>query len=210
MDSWQQCDTKIFWGEIAPCEHVVQIYENDHVFLDLLEGYVMGGFSARDSVVLILSEEHRSELYLRLYARDISLSKKIIDSELVVLDAGLTLDKFLVNNWPDEKLFMEVVSGIIGRSRKAGRPIRAFGEMVALLWAQGLQGATVQLEQLWNKFCEKEDFTLFCAYPRNGFSDNVADSMMHICDKHTKMVAAFNQSTTQLQYINTTPVNVAL
>jgi hypothetical protein len=26
---WSKAKAEVFWGEIAPCEHVVQIYEND-------------------------------------------------------------------------------------------------------------------------------------------------------------------------------------
>jgi hypothetical protein len=32
-----------FWGEIAPSEHLVQIYESDSAFTDTLEGFVAGG-----------------------------------------------------------------------------------------------------------------------------------------------------------------------
>ncbi len=38
-ENWQHCDTKVFWGEIAPCQHVVQIYKDEQNFLDLLETY---------------------------------------------------------------------------------------------------------------------------------------------------------------------------
>lgn len=33
QDGWQIAETSVFWGEIAPTEHVVQIYENDESFL---------------------------------------------------------------------------------------------------------------------------------------------------------------------------------
>jgi hypothetical protein len=38
--------------------------------------------------------------------------------------------------------------------------------MVAMLWAEGKCGATVQLESLWNKLHHEDGFTLYCAYPR--------------------------------------------
>jgi len=40
--------SEVFWGEIAPCEHLVQIYDNDGAFLDSLEGFVAGGLRAGD------------------------------------------------------------------------------------------------------------------------------------------------------------------
>jgi hypothetical protein len=34
---------EVFWGEIAPCDHLVQIYEQEAAFMDSLEGFVGGG-----------------------------------------------------------------------------------------------------------------------------------------------------------------------
>ena len=35
---WQRSKQSVFWGEIAPCDHVVQIYEDNGSFLDMLTG----------------------------------------------------------------------------------------------------------------------------------------------------------------------------
>jgi hypothetical protein len=50
---------EMFWGEIAPCEHVVQIYNEDRAVLDALEGFVSGGLRARGSAIVIATEGHR-------------------------------------------------------------------------------------------------------------------------------------------------------
>jgi hypothetical protein len=55
------------------------------------------------------------------------------------------------------------VSGLLARARANGRRVRAFGEMVALLWEQGHHSATVRLEPQWGSFCRRETFPLFCA-----------------------------------------------
>ncbi len=52
----------------------------------------------------------------------------------------------LVNNWPDENLFFEFITTLLKRVQQNNRKVRAFGEMVAVLWEQGFNGATVQLE----------------------------------------------------------------
>jgi len=39
-NEWQQSTSHVFWGEIAPSDHLVQIYENDDVILDSLQGFV--------------------------------------------------------------------------------------------------------------------------------------------------------------------------
>ena len=71
-----------------------------------------------------------------------------------------------------------------------GRRVRAFGEMVALLWAQGHTAAIVRLEHLWHRMCQERGFSLFCAYPRVGFTQDVDASIREICAAHSKVLCA--------------------
>jgi hypothetical protein len=106
----------------------------------------------------------------------------------------------MVNDWPDENLFNQLVTELIVRAKGGGRKVRAFGEVVAILWANGQVGATIRLEHLWNGFCENEAFCLFCAYPQSGFTQDASESVMHICEAHSKMVLHSDKSTTDLFY----------
>jgi hypothetical protein len=199
-EGWSQTSTQVFWGELAPCEHVVQIYENDDAFLDLLTGYVSGGIDSGDSVVVIATASHLNSLNERLTKNGMEVSRLIKSNQYIPLDAEGTLSRFMVNGWPDENLFNHVVSEVIVRAKIDGRQVRAFGEMVAILWAKGLVGATVRLEQLWNRFCENEAFSLFCAYPKSGFIQDAAESVMHICGAHSKMIASAGKGKTDVLY----------
>ena len=199
-DSWMKTSGKVFWGEIAPCEHVVQIYEDDDVFLDLLNGFVSGGVDGGDCVVVIATAAHLKALNILLEKNGLNIQELTSNNQYIPLDASELLSKFMVNDWPDENLFMHVVSNLIFRARQQNRPVRAFGEMVAILWAEGKVGATVRLEHLWNKFCENEAFCLFCAYPRSGFTQDASESVMHICGAHSKMITGFGRSKTDIFY----------
>ena len=197
---WSRSSSQIFWGEIAPCEHVVQIYENDNVFLDLLNGYVSGGISTGDSVVVIATASHLSQLKERLAQAGLDVPKLKANDQYIPLDADETLSRFMVNGWPDENLFNDVVSELIVKAKGNGRQVRAFGEMVAILWAKGQVGATVRLEHLWIKFCENEAFCLFCAYPQSGFTQDASESVLHICGAHSKMIAGISTGKGDLFY----------
>ena len=197
---WKQVKADIFWAEVAPCDHIVQIYESDAVFIDTLAGFVGNGINTGDCCIVIATKTHLEALSEKLANFGVRVDTLIEDKRYMPLIAEEMLSKFMVNGWPDEKLFMQTVSGIIEKCHQTNRRIRAFGEMVAILWAQGHSGATVQLEHLWNKFCEKEAFCLFCAYPKTGFTGDINLSVNHICDQHSKMISGSEKQLTEIYY----------
>lgn len=199
--AWNKSAAPAFWGEIAPCEHVLQIYENDDVFLNTLTSFVSNGIHTGESTIVIATRAHLDALEGRLESYGIDINGLIFDDRYIPLDAEKVLAMFMVKDWPDETLFMQTVSAILVKARgDSNRKIRAFGEMVALLWARGLNGATVRLEYLWNKFCEKETFCLFCAYPKPGFTDDLAESIHHICNAHSKIIEGTQVHLTDVYY----------
>jgi hypothetical protein len=201
---WKHSKANVFWGEIAPCDHVVQIYDTDGVFLDALAGFVGGGINANDVCIVIATPAHLSALEERLTSYGISITGLIADDRYIPLNAEELLSAFIVDGWPDEAAFNSTVSSLLQRARGfSNRKVRAFGEMVAILWAQGNIGATVNLEHLWNKFVTNESFCLFCAYPKAGFTDDIADSMRHICLAHSKMIDGTEKQLTEVIYTET-------
>ena len=197
--NWSHRSSKSFWGEIAPSEHVVQVYEDDKVFLDLLHGFVSGGFDAGDCVIVIATPEHLEAMAGKLCESGFNLPDLQARKKYIPLDAEMVLSKFMVDDWPDEDLFNFVITDIISWT-KGVQGFRAFGEMVALLWAKGQVDATLRLEHLWNKFCAKQAFCLFCAYPQHGFQQDSTESLSHICKAHSKLVAGVRQSQTEVFY----------
>jgi DcmR-like sensory protein len=203
---WQQSKANIFWGEIAPCDHVVQIYENDAIFLDALAGFVGGGINAGDCCIVIATDTHLQALETRLLQYGVHTQVLIANNSYIPLNAEELLSRFMVNGWPDEALFIKEISTLIEKAGAGNRRIRAFGEMVAILWAQGNYGATVHLEHLWNRFCAQKSFCLFCAYPKSGFTDDINTSIMHICGTHSKMISGSEKQLTEVYYRDTEKV----
>lgn len=189
LKGWRKENMDVFWGEIAPCDHILQIYEDDKVFLETLKGFVASGLEAGESVIIIATDEHLAALHQRLRNGGFDLSSMALKDQYIPLSAQDMLSRFMINDWPDENLFCHLLTSLLLRARKGERQVRAFGEMVALLWSQGFSGATVRLEHLWNRFCETEAFSLFCAYPKSGFTEDANESMMKICGCHSKMIA---------------------
>lgn len=187
-EHWSRLATDDFWNTIGPSDHVVQIYNDEHTFLSSLEAFVTSGFAANDCVVVIATDDHLQALEQRLRFKGHNVFELKLQEQYVALNAEETLNEFMVNNWPDEALFRHTMNRFLVRARTRNRKVRAFGEMVALLSAQGNIAATVKLENLWNKMCLDEAFSLYRAYPGRSLSQNSLESILVVSGSRSKMI----------------------
>lgn len=188
-EGWLHKKSEIFWAEIPPCEHLIQIYENDEVFINSLVSFATAGIAAGEVTIIIATGGHIQVLEERMMKKGIDITAAKKSDLYIPLDAGETIKTFMVNSWPDEEKFNKLIIDLIARGN--GRRIRAFGEMVALMWAQGFNGATIHLEHLWGKFCDSGVFCLFCAYPKSGFTQDIKTSINDVCQKHSTVIAGW-------------------
>jgi hypothetical protein len=184
----RRAPTEVLWGEVAPVEHSVQFYDNESLFIDALEGFASGGLRTGKSVIVIATKVHRVALERRLRARGYDVDQARRENRYIPVDAQVALSQFMVEGWPNKALFNEVVAELFERARTDGRRVRAFGEMVVLLWKQGNNSATVRLEHLWNEYLQREAFCLFCAYPRRSFTQDAATAILEICSHHSRII----------------------
>jgi hypothetical protein len=180
---------QIFWGEIAPSEHFAQFYKSDSALNESLARFVAAGLKAGESVIVVATPEHLRELARCLAQRAVDLQAAVAEDRYITVDAEIGLASFMVQNWPDDQRFSHFVEHLIRRAAVNNRRVRVFGEMVALLWAGGQAAATVRLEHLWQQFCKTHSFSLFCAYPKAGFTKDPTDSFAQICAAHTQILS---------------------
>jgi PAS domain S-box-containing protein len=178
-----------------PHNHSVQFYSEDGFLLDALSRLIGAAIGAGDSGVVIATQAHRDELANRLAARGLDVSRAVEQGRYLALDAAETLSQFMVNGWPDERRFVELIGGAIARAQRAARTEHGratlFGEMVAILWAEGKTEAALRLEQLWNELAQSHSFSLVCAYPLAGFyREDHADPLQRICAEHSQVIPA--------------------
>jgi PAS domain S-box-containing protein len=104
---------------------------------------------------------------------------------LIALDAAATLRRFMVGDRPDPALFDAVVGDVVRAAKQQSGNVRAYGEMVSLLCAQGLYDAAIELEQLWNDLAGTVEFSLFCAYAWDLFPTvELEDAFGRVCRQH--------------------------
>ena len=175
------------WSDLGACEHAVQIYGNDPRFLDGLEAYVVAGLQAGEGVVVIATAMHLHGLEERLRRHGVDVDAARSERRYIARLAEDVLAAVMDGDWPDERRFGGTLLALLRSARGPGRRVRAFAEMVAVLWSRGHHAATIQLELLWSKACAAEKVPVLCAYPRDTFSRNATESIVEICRIHSRV-----------------------
>lgn len=171
--------------------HVVRFYEDDSLLIADVRDFADEALRRGGSAILIATEEHLDTLLPMLQGFGPGRGDRPwFSGKLIALPAQATLDRFMVDGWPDERRFMQTVGELVATQARQSAPLHAFGEMVALLCEQGRHEAALQLEAMWNGLLRDHDFRLLCAYPHRVFG--TAEQARHfrcVCDAHTHYYA---------------------
>jgi len=178
------------WRGTGATDHFVQFYRTDEYLIECLAGYVADGIWNRQTAIVIATPGHRIALEERLRSKGVDVIRSSFERQFLAFDASEMLAKFMVCGRPERAPFMKALGDLMRRVATQGRPVRAFGEMVALLWGQGNRAGAIELEQLWNELARKHAFQLFCAYPAAAVeAKGRGPALEHICGAHSCVIS---------------------
>jgi hypothetical protein len=168
--------------------HAVRFYENQDSLARIVAEFLGEGFALGQPALVIATPEHRDGIVRELRAQHFDLDRMQAAGALLILDARDMLAEFMVDGMPDVDRFRTVAVAAIERvARGQADCVRAYGEMVDLLWKDEQTVAAVRLEMLWNQLATTHDFKLLCGYAMGSFYKDVG--MAEICGQHTHVVA---------------------
>ena len=170
-------------------EHLVELYESDEFLVDSVCGFVEPALLAGDPVIVVATAAHREKFTTELAQRGLDVSPPGSHGQFISLDAAETLDRFMVGERPDPTRFAETLGPMIAQAAGATGRVRVYGEMVALLWADGNTEAAVALERLWNDLAATHPFSLLCAYPVVAVARASSTAPFRaMCREHTRVI----------------------
>lgn len=170
-------------------EHVVQFYDHDGDLARAVGDYLTRGVVGGEVAVVIATEAHRRELEAVMAASGIDTARARRDGTVVWHDARGTLARFMRDGEVDADAFRSVVGNLLREIVETGSPIRAYGEMVAVLWDDGEVLAAIELEKLWNALARELHFSLWCAYHTQSVAgEEHADALHEVCQQHHAVV----------------------
>ena len=185
-------------GENGQHKHSVHFYEDPASLCRLVGGFLAAGLSAGDPAIVIATPPHREQILSDLAERAINVQKARRVGELVVLDVDDTLGAFMLDGTPDATLFDSYMSTILTQMMRV-RPratIRAYGEMVDVLWKAGRGEAAIKLETRWNALASRHPFSLLCGYSMGRFYKQ-PDFFDQVCAQHDEVIDSQGSPATQ-------------
>jgi hypothetical protein len=177
--------------EPHPRGHFVQLYVADEAALAKNVGrYLWEGLQRGDGVLMIATAQHQDLFCGHLDRLGADLSALLRGQQLVCWDAQQTLGQFMVKGQPDWQSFESVMHTGMRHVRPAkGDQLRAYGEMVGLLWKARQFANAIRLEQLWNRLLEQSSFSLYCAYAIDVFGkEHAVANLEGVLGTHTHLI----------------------
>src|SRR5580704_2226882 len=171
--------------------HLVHFYEEESLLFDTVAQFLGAGLQAGERVIVIATAEHRSAFVERLGRFDVDAA--IADGRILLLDARETLARFMVDGSPERTRFHRAIDETFARVTGGvlGVRVRAYGEMVDLLWRDGMQGAAIALEELWNEARAAHPLSLLCAYVMASFYEGGDGAgYADVCRAHSHVLPA--------------------
>jgi anti-sigma regulatory factor (Ser/Thr protein kinase) len=167
-------------------DHLVHFYSADDELADRAGAYLTEALEAGGVAIAIASEPHLLAIGETLAAAGVDTEAAREDERLILLDARATLEKLVVEGQVDREAFDREVGSRVRAAVQRHPVVRAYGEMVDLLWQDGDIPEAIELEAVWNELMAKVPFTLLCAYRSEAVEGpDHEDALRVVCQLHS-------------------------
>ena len=173
--------------------HAVQFYSDEGSLARTVARFMAEGIEDGQPGLVFATSAHTDSIVRELTACGMDVKELRENGALQFFDARKVLSSFMVGSNPDPVMFKTRIGGLIEKLCEGRKPcpIRAYGEMVDLLWQDGNADGAIKLEMLWNGLASAYDFSLLCGYAVGHFYKETRDPRYQdVCDQHSHVVAA--------------------
>src|SRR5688500_1774116 len=120
-------------------DHIVQTYQDPAFLADAVAEYLGTGLRRGEAAIVIARPQHAAK-----FREKIGAPGEGEGGQLIFLDAEETLARFMADGMPQWNAFHQVIGGLIAQVRLQYPAVRAYGEMVDILWQEGKREAAIR------------------------------------------------------------------
>jgi hypothetical protein len=175
----------------APQDHVVQLYQDQDFLNRAVCRFAGAALANGEGLILVPTAEHWNAFRPRLEAEGVNVKDAQDSGQLTIVDADELLPRFMQKVLPDGPMFLGLAGEIIARTRGAGRfpKVRWWGEMVNVLWERGDVGASMNLEDLFDRVAHEQDIAIFCSFVMDNFNGEIHTHMLpRLGENHSHLI----------------------
>jgi hypothetical protein len=166
LSGWDQLLTRV-----EPHDHLVQFYDRDEQLLVTKIGhYLHEGWKPGNALLVVGTAERNAAVCEQLNMLGMDSVGAINCGRLVFFDAKEMVSRLMAQGQPEWSRFDALIGATVRDLIATHGGLRAFGEMVGILWSRGQCAAAVRIEEFWNRLMQSTSMSLFCAYPIDVFS----------------------------------------
>ena len=176
-------------GVLRLHRHVVQFYDRDEELAEGAGDYLADAIATGGAAIIVATPARCAAFESRLAACGIKVEMARRDGTLVCLDAVRVAKRLARAGRVNRAGFdAEIRPAVLAAAESRG-PVRVYGEVVALLWADGHVNAALELEGFWNELGREIPFSLYCGYPRESLGGSEHQgAVSEVCRLHTEVL----------------------
>jgi len=178
-----------FGSDHRAFDHAVQFYLDESFLLRLLSRMIRSAAPVGGAAIVIATENRLEALARRLFHEDRASNLDSDQHPYVALDASELLAMCRSGGAVDlsrlKASIQNLLSQVAGPHGETQRRLFIYGELVALLCAEGRFDAALELERIWDEFGRTWMFSLLCGYPIRQFDKPGFEKFfIRICATH--------------------------
>ena len=168
-----------------PSSHIFYPYTDEAHITKAVGLFAGSGFRKGEAVILVMAKNHFKPVLQGLTAEGFNPATLEAAGQLVCCEAEKLLSRFMLDGSLDELKFKTTIGDLIQKAKQGdcARPVRVFGEMVALIWRTHPE-ETQRMEELWNHVISSHGVPLLCAYSLNEPQVNPLPMNLLACHSH--------------------------
>lgn len=173
--------------------HLVHVYRDIGFLREAVAAWIMPPLENGGAAILMCTPTSAAAIRHDLDAIGFDTGDLERKGRLLPLDAETLISRFLEDDTPDAARFRAVLHDVVAQARSAcpgaAPEVRAWGEMVNLLWQRGERAAARRIETLWNEVVHAERIRRLCSYHIDNLDPATHDGpLREICDGHSQLI----------------------
>ena len=156
-------------------EHALHVYRDDARLATTVATFISPAFRGGQGILTAATPAHIAAIEQRLRTDGHDVDAARLAGRYVAMDVETIIPRLLRDGLPTAASFDELIGSPLSRLARDHGCVRAFGEIVSVLWRDGKRAAALRLEELWS--ASVEPVALLCGYRERVFGGQLPEAV---------------------------------